>query len=292
MARQQVLFESESVAVGVFHCWPDDDRWREVNVVPFYPLVVFPGTSVEIQHVGRRPVLSNANHVMFYGRGDEYLRRVHDERGDHCVYFALKPPLAERLLGGDTVGFTQGPGDPRVYLRHLALVRELKNAEADPLDAEERALEIADDALGVAAAYHCRPPRFRRGRTERDHHELAEAAKRLLTERFEERLTLEEIARALHTSAFHLARVFRARTGFSLHGYRNQLRLRSALARITSPHCDLAALAYELGFSNHSHFTGAFRAAFGVPPSALRDASPRARRELRTNVEARLATRS
>jgi AraC-like DNA-binding protein len=281
---RQVLFETPLVAVGAFHCWPGDERWREVNVVPAYPLVVFPGTSVVIEHVGREPVLANPNHVMFYSRGDEYVRRLHDGRGDHCVYFALKQRLAEQLLGGDSIPFVHGPGEPDVYLLQTELARALRVASPDPLAVEERALEIVDRAIGTAAAYHSRPRTRRRGRTERDHYELAEAAKRLLTETYTERMTLDELARCLHTSGFHLARVFRTRTGFSLHGYRNQLRLRSALERLYSPHCDLASLAHELGFSNHSHFTGAFRAAFGVPPSALREA--------RTKLEARLRARS
>jgi len=33
---------------------------------------------------------------------------------------------------------------------------------------------------------------------------------------------------------------------------------------------ELAPLALDLGFASHSHFTAAFRAAYGVVPSALR----------------------
>jgi AraC-like DNA-binding protein len=33
---------------------------------------------------------------------------------------------------------------------------------------------------------------------------------------------------------------------------------------------DLSHTALSLGFDSHSHFTYAFRRAFGVPPSALR----------------------
>ena len=33
---------------------------------------------------------------------------------------------------------------------------------------------------------------------------------------------------------------------------------------------DLTALALDLGFSSHSHFTAAFRRAFGRPPAEFR----------------------
>ena len=40
---------------------------------------------------------------------------------------------------------------------------------------------------------------------------------------------MDSTPRSVHSSPFHLARVFRTRTGFTIHGYRNQLRLRSSL---------------------------------------------------------------
>jgi AraC-like DNA-binding protein len=86
-----------------------------------------------------------------------------------------------------------------------------------------------------------------------------------------------QIAGAIGVSRFHLSRVFRSTTGFSLHGYRNQLRLRAALERIADPQTRLPSLASELGFSSHSHFTAAFRETFGVAPSELRGPVTRAK---------------
>ncbi len=57
--------------------------------------------------------------------------------------------------------------------------------------------------------------------------------------------------------------------GVSLHRYLMQLRLARALVEL--PHAeDLAALALALGFSSHSHFSAAFRRAFGCTPSQFR----------------------
>jgi AraC-like DNA-binding protein len=132
-----------------------------------------------------------------------------------------------------------------------------------------------------------------RGATAAGRADLVEATKELLAVRLSERLTLAEIARQVHSSPFHLARVFRARTGFSIHGYRNQLRLRSSLEQLFEPDADLGLLARRLGYASHSHFTVSFRRAFGRPPSAVRRAG-RARdlAELRTIVEAPLAVAS
>jgi AraC-like DNA-binding protein len=58
--------------------------------------------------------------------------------------------------------------------------------------------------------------------------------------------------------------------GTSLHAYRNQLRLRRAIGLIEEGARDLAGLAMQLGYSSHSHFSLAFREAFGCTPAQLR----------------------
>jgi AraC-like DNA-binding protein len=130
-----------------------------------------------------------------------------------------------------------------------------------------------------------------RARTEQDHTEIVEAAKAALTDAPGRRVTLADLARRVYASPFHLARVFRERTGFSVHGYQTQLRLRLALDALHDG-CEIGDLALELGFSSHSHFTSAFRASFGRPPSAVRGLGRRGLRELRTFVEAPLANPS
>jgi AraC-like DNA-binding protein len=121
----------------------------------------------------------------------------------------------------------------------------------------------------------------------RVHREQAEQTRLLLCERFDENLRLEEIAHAVHSSTFHLARIFRRETGLAIHQYRNRLRLRAALQRLVEQETDLTALALRLGFGSHSHFSDAFRRAFGVAPSECRRrASAHWLRELSKNLQA------
>ena len=61
--------------------------------------------------------------------------------------------------------------------------------------------------------------------------------------RFTEPPGLHDIAAAVHASAFHLARVFRAWTGASLHAYRNQLRLRAGLEGLGDQRRQVGGLA-------------------------------------------------
>jgi AraC-like DNA-binding protein len=72
-------------------------------------------------------------------------------------------------------------------------------------------------------------------------------------------------------SPFHLARRFKRANGVGLHRYRTRLRMALALARLGDGATDLTALALDLGFNSHSHFSAAFGAHFGVAPSRARD---------------------
>jgi AraC-like DNA-binding protein len=243
-----------------------------------------------IHHVGRKPVLADRNFTIFYNAHDRYRRRLHDRRGDHCVFVAIEPGCFADLAGASGVTFTHAPGDARVYLAQFTVVRRLRAGEDDPLYVEETILEAVGRSLALGIGHHAART-ARRRRTNDRHYELVEAAREALAEAPTSRVSLDQLARRVHVSQFHLARIFRARTGFTLHGYRNQLRLRLALDRIDEG-CDLTALANELGFSSHSHFTDAFRSLFGAPPSIVRAAGAPSRRELRRNVEARLARRS
>jgi AraC family transcriptional regulator len=94
--------------------------------------------------------------------------------------------------------------------------------------------------------------------------------KEFLMARLSSRLLLEDIARAVGASPAYLTDLFTRIDGVPLHHYLTQLRLARALAEL--PHADdLTGLALDLGFSSHSHFTFAFRRAFGCTPSQFRE---------------------
>ncbi len=60
-------------------------------------LMVFPRTSVIIQHAGHPPVRGGSRRaVILYNRGQEYTRRALSERGDECEWFALLPRAHRR----------------------------------------------------------------------------------------------------------------------------------------------------------------------------------------------------
>jgi len=265
VASVTLLLRTPFLAIGEFRCPPGDEAWRRENVIGDRVHVVFPRIPVVIRQAGAQAVLATPNHTMLYNAGQLYERELRNERGDDCVYLALQEPSLAGLVDGGRFRATHLPADRRTYLLQHLLVRHLRNGAPDPLSAEELAVRLLLAALSGPPG----PARPRRPGTDQAHRELAEAAKAELVAAPAARLTLEELARRLHTSPFHLARVFSAETGYTLSRYRRALRLRAALERLPSSERDLSGLALELGFSSHSHFATSFRREFGVPPSAL-----------------------
>jgi AraC-like DNA-binding protein len=262
------LLSTPTLSVGEFHCPPDDSSWWETNRIGDRAHVVFARRPVVIHQLGREPVLATPNHAMLYNADQHYHRELHHVLGDDSVFVELSAGALEELGGGAGLQSTHVPTDRRTYLLQHLLVRQLRGGDVDALEAEELAARLVLSALSPRVV----SPRPARERTSTDHRELAEAAKSEIAADLSVRRSLGELARKLHTSPFHLARVFRAETGFTLAGYRQALRLRAALQRLPQTDGELCTLALELGFSSHSHFTASFTREFGLPPSAVKDA--------------------
>ncbi|HSS00948.1 MAG TPA: helix-turn-helix transcriptional regulator [Kofleriaceae bacterium] len=100
--------------------------------------------------------------------------------------------------------------------------------------------------------------------------DLSAAVADAVRARFAEPTSLGELADTAGYSVFHTCRVFRATTGFTIHGFRRELRLRHALARILDGGDSLTEIAIAAGFASQSHLTNLFRARFGVTPARAR----------------------
>jgi AraC-like DNA-binding protein len=263
--------------IGRWRCPASHPIFRDSGPVP-ETLFVFPRDSVWIQHEGSPRFVADANTVTYYNAGQCYRRGRLSAWGDRCEWFAFAPTaVAETLAAAEPAAidrldrpfpFSHGPADADRYLQQRLVVEHVTDERRpDSLYVEETMLEL----LGCvsALAYRQSANRFRLSRTP-GAIDLAEAARDVISRRFVLDLSLDDIARAIGASVFHLARAFRKRTGFSLHAYRNQLRLRAALEALRDPRADLSRLALDLGFSSHSHFTMTFRRTFGRPPSEFR----------------------
>jgi AraC-like DNA-binding protein len=305
MATLQILLQTQLLAVGRFWCPPDDARWRTENWIGAEHHVVFPLRPVVIEQTGHRRLVANPNHVVLYDDRQTYRRELLSPDGDIATFLMIGADLAADLLRHaeeERARFPapEAPLDPDVLLRIQLLARDLARGVVDPLTAEETVIDLLASVVDRArqAADETPPlPRARaamRDATAAAHADLVDDARLVLSLHFADRYALADVARAVGASPYHLARIFRARTGSSLHAYREQIRLRHALERLTDvvPEANLARMAVDLWFSSHAHFDVRFRRTFGASPAAVRRGirssalQPRVgRAEMRTIVE-------
>jgi AraC-like DNA-binding protein len=284
MPSARVLLRATDLTVGEFRCPPDDPAWRDENNVGEGHHVVFPQLPVGIDQDGRRPAVADVNQIVLYEHGQSYRRRLLDDDGDRCFYLIPSPALLHELAAAEGFPAPVAPIDPAAYLLQHQAIRALRDRGAEPDHVREILYEVLRRAFSWTSI--CAPSR--RPATERSHEEAAEAIRLFLATNSARRVRLEDVGRHVHRSPFEAARIFRARTGTSIHGYLTQLRLRSALIRLGDA-ADLSVVAHEAGFASHAHLTDSFTKTFGLPPSRLRRADAA---ELRTIVEAALAASS
>lgn len=95
-------------------------------------------------------------------------------------------------------------------------------------------------------------------------------AQTFIEENFKNNFSLDELAKQVYLSKFHLLRVFKQQLGISPGMYQMQLRLNEA-RKLIFKDLSLTEVALELGFSDQAHFTNTFKKyANGASPRDLR----------------------
>lgn len=251
--------------------------------------IAFTRAGMFVRHVGSRQTVVDPNHVLFFSPSEPY-RISHPAGGDDCTSLRFAPDVlldACRALDPAVEDRPDrpfrsalGPAGPATFLHAHRLRRQIFARSIDSLAADESAIELLDEVLRDFHRARGALKPAERVATRQAHRRWVDAARVELGRRFSERLSLADISRSVHCSAFHLARIFQRQTGLPLHRYVNRLRLRAALERLGEAR-DLTTLALDLGFSSHSHFTTAFRLEFGQVPAAIRrDFTSARRREM------------
>lgn len=260
LAPRSVLWrDTGMVRVGSFRAHPSHPEFARAGQHVATPEFVFPRRAVRIHREDRAAFVADANQVVFYNPGDRYERSAVSEEGDRCEWFGvtaaagLDRPFAHAV----------GPCDLGTYLMQRRIVVRLMRGEVDDLQLDECVLELLARVQGPTPVLAvARPPKPAR--------EWVAQVQEILALRAAEPWTLRQLGAAVGASPFALCRAFRALTGESLHRYRTGLRLRLALERLADPKSDLTGLAGDLGYSSHSHFSAAFRRAFGMTPAQFR----------------------
>ena len=273
------LFKNPRLGITLWDCSAgrrelSEERRQAWHVVSFIHSGAF------VLHARGRSAVIDSTSVLLHNPREPFRSAHPFGCCDHGSSVVIERELLLELLGPHDPWAEERPdalfpkthvhGFIRAHLLQRLLVRSLREGEPrEPIAIEEAAFRVLREVLkGDASdpesstAVRREPSRARRG--------YAEDAKALLQRHFRERLQLEDIARSLYVSPYHLCRLFRKETGIPIHSYLNRLRLREALEPIAEGKTGLSELAAGLGFSSHSHFTAAFHKEFGISPRGVK----------------------
>jgi len=259
------LLDSDLVSVRSVDC-RGTCRHRSAEECASHTHFVFPYRGVYLRHVGRDQTVADANHVLFFNQEQGYQVSHPVTGGDASLVLSVAEPTLRELAGKNLLrsggAFVFNHQSLRIDARTQALVMLLRHSlhkgSIEPLEAEGLSLTLVARALGprttrVPGASHSR-------------RRLVDRVKVLLASDLSRRWMLADIAGEIGGSPVYLTQAFQQVEGLPLYRYHLRLRLARALDLI-GERDDLSDLAYELGFSSHSHFSAAFRQHYGVTPS-------------------------
>jgi AraC-like DNA-binding protein len=174
--------------------------------------------------------------------------------------------------------FVQRDGSPPraarwVVFQDPSLRGRLLTAHA-ALAAGAPALSVEEAILAAVAGLrpHLRSAAAARGR-ERGEHAAVRRARLFLEDRWDQRVSLADLAVVAGLSRFELLRRFQAQNGLTPHAFQRDLRIAHA-RRMLSDGMPGAAVAAACGFADQPHLSRVFKRLVGVSPGAYARAAP------------------
>jgi AraC family transcriptional regulator len=230
--------------------------------------LVFPYRGIYVRHVGRTEAIADANQVVFFNEDECYQISHPVDGGDSSLSIGAAPATLLELAPADYLAKSRAAFnrsrlriDERVQALTALLRHSLTLGIVDSLEAETLTLVLLRRALNERTS---RPAVRSIGRQK-----LVDRAKLVLSSDLGRRWTLAAVAADVGVSPVYLTQVFQQVEGRPLYHYQLQLRLARALD-LLGDYADLTCLALDLGFSSHSHFSAAFKRAYGRTPSEFK----------------------
>jgi len=267
----QPLLRTSTVAVSDTYC-QGSHREAVAEEYTRTTQLVFAYRGVYVRHVGSEQAVAEGNQVLFFNATEGYRVSHPVAGGDASISLIVSEPLLfelapqAQLRKSSTLAFREQRLriDARTQTLVALLRHSLREGIAELLEAEGLALTLVRRALGPRTTHSAGSTVGRQ--------KIVDRAKLVLASDLARRWTLAEIAAEVRVSPVYLTQLFQQVEGMPLYRYQSRLRLARALD-LLAQYDDLTALAFDLGFSSHSHFSAAFRQAYGRSPSEFRESA-------------------
>ncbi|NVK22705.1 MAG: helix-turn-helix transcriptional regulator [Kangiellaceae bacterium] len=267
-AYDHILWQDSNLTIGTFTARPLFSDFNNTGPAQGH-LLVFANHPVIINKRNQR-YIANHNTVMFYNRGDEYTREALSEEGDFAHWIRLSRVALDGfngLCGIDSQNFnpfqsSQVNSNNKIFWLQKQLFKLLETyPKLESLIVYELVAQIVEQVVDQNAGKHSVSIKQKK-------HILSSVD--YISRCYRENINLEQLAKESCLSPFHLCRVFKKFTGFSIHQYIINLRLKEALNEVCDSQKSLSDIALDLNFSSHSHFSSIFKREYGVSPKKLR----------------------
>lgn len=276
----QTLYRSSLVNIGLFDCPIHATSFQNTGPVGGH-LLAFPRTAVKIRHFQmKHAFVANPTITTLYNPLQEYERYPLSTYGDRCDWLSVCPTVVaeinRELKNASTrhepllpVAYTRCPSS--TYRQFRQLIQYLHNhPKPEALFVEEIAISIVKAIMLSAQQSWGLTQRIKNSSTHERQLKWVMETNEFISTAYHQDLNLEQIARQVHCTPYHLCRVYKRYTGMTIYQHISHLRLHHALESLEHNTRDLTRLGANLGFSDHSHFSHKFRQAFGMTPSLYR----------------------
>ncbi len=237
----------EGFAVGVIEAGALGFFYRGENVTAARGAINL--ANPDEAHTGRAAVREGWTYRMFY-MDAEVLREV----GSQVAGRKVQMPFFQ-------TGVIQDDSLARV-IRDLHI--SLEDESVSTIEQESRFLRMVSLLI---RRHSDAPPALHRIGNER--HAVLKT-RQFMDSRYNEEISIRQLASLAGLSPFHFIRVFAATMGIPPHAYLNQVRVRKARELLASG-LPLAETAYETGFADQSHLTRHFKRILGITPGRYRN---------------------
>ena len=92
-----------------------------------------------------------------------------------------------------------------------------------------------------------------------------------LEERYQEDITLDDIAKEVNRSPYHLLRLFKSETGKTPFDFLTDIKIQHAKKLLGNNKFNISEISNLCGFSNASHFSVVFKKKTGFTPSEFKN---------------------